>query len=311
MKVGVIGAGAWGRNHVRNLHEMGYLGAVVEASDKLREELKCDYREVALFDNVTDFLKDSDCSAVVIATPAFTHFDIANQVIDGGKDLLIEKPMTLKSQEAAELVKYARQEGRILMVGHLLLHQPAIRWIKEKLDEGFLGRVFSLHQQRTKLGRARKVENVTWSLGVHDIAVLLYLVNEQPERVLSSGHCGLQKSIEDDVYVHLAFPSGIKAHLHNSWLWPENRRALTIVGEKGMIVYDEINQKVIHHSKSINAELQNCDEGEQVVFTGEGQPLAIELQHFVDCCEQRVDPISDGENGYQVISILEQISEQK
>ena len=175
---------------------------------------------------------------------------MASAALEAGKDVFVEKPMTLTAAESAKLIELAESnDQRVLMVGHLLLYQPAIQWIKKQLDEGMLGEVFSLHQERLKLGRARYIENVTWSLGVHDLAVLLFLTDEDPDSVFASGHCGLQERVEDDVYVHLHFPSGIRAHLHNSWLWPENRRGLTIVGEKGMLVYDEVNQRVIHHRK--------------------------------------------------------------
>ena len=148
-----------------------------------------------------------------------------------------------------------------------------------------LGSIYHLHQERKKLGRARYIENVTWSLGVHDVAVLLYLVGEEPQAVYASGHCGLQKNVEDDVYVHMEFANGAKAHLHNSWLWPENRRQLTIIGEKGMLVYDEVAGKVIFHRKTIDQDLNNQDVGCETVFEGTEPPLRLELQHFIDCVE--------------------------
>ena len=308
MKVAVIGAGNWGRNLVRNFDELGVLAAIAEASEETRRQLAELYPAAALFSNHRPLLEDLEIDAVAVATPAPVHFEVSRAALQAGKDVFVEKPVTLCAQEAETLVELAEREGRILMVGHLLLYQPAIQWIKRKLDEGFLGKLFSLHQERVKLGRARYIENVTWSLGVHDLAVLLYLIDEVPNSVFASGHCGLQEEVEDDVYVHLTFPSGIKAHLHNSWLWPENRRELTIVGERGMLVYDEVNQRVIHHRKSIDADLRNQDFGEEIVFTGSGQPLAIELKHFLDCCETRRQPISNGRNGVSVVSVLERIA---
>jgi len=309
IRVGVIGAGNWGRNIVRNLSELGALAGVADSSPELRAGLREQYPAVPVFDDVANIVECDEINAVAIATPAPTHFGIAMRTLELGKDVFVEKPMTLKHSEACQLAEQAEKRERILMVGHLLLYQPAIQWIKQRLEEEFLGKVFSLHQQRLKLGRARYVENVTWSLGVHDLAVLLYLVDEDPVSVFASGHCGLQEEVEDDVYVHLTFRSGTKAHLHNSWLWPENRRGLTIVGERGMLVYDEVNQRVIHHRKTIDAGLLNQDFGEEIVFTGSGQPLEIELRHFLECCEKRSRPISDGRNGARVISVLERIGE--
>lgn len=308
IKVAAIGAGAWGKNLVRNLSQMGVLAAVAEASDGLRASLAAEYPDVPLHGDYRAVIEDPAIDAVTIATPVQTHFEIAAAALGAGKDVFVEKPMTMSSDEASRLIELAgSQNRRVLMVGHLLLYQPAIQWIKQQLDAGIVGKVYSMHQERMKLGRARSVENVTWSLGVHDLAVLLYLNDETPEAVLASGHRGLQAEIEDDVYVHLHFPSGIRAHLHNSWLWPDNRRGLTVVGEKGMLVYDEVNQQVVHHRKTVDKDLQNVDLGEEIVFTGDGQPLALELQHFLDCCRDRTTPISDGASGHRVIEVLERI----
>ncbi|MDB4616439.1 hypothetical protein OAE33_03485, partial [Akkermansiaceae bacterium] len=176
----------------------------------------------------------------------------------------------------------------------------------DSLGRGDIGQVYSLHQRRSKLGRVRSVENVLWSFGVHDVAVLLYLAGQAPMDVQVSGHCGVQKGVEDDTYLHLTFPDGSKAHLHNSWLWPIVERGLIIVGEKGMLVYDEIAQNVKLVKKTIDADLQNLDEGEEIVFEGSGQPLRIELDHFVDCCKSRSIAKSCGQNGLDVVRVIDQ-----
>lgn len=305
-RVAVIGAGNWGKNLVRNFHELGVLAALAESHPGLREQLAADYPGIAMYSDYRDILKE-DFDAVAIATPVPTHAEVAAACLEAGLDAFVEKPMTLGRQEAVELVELAERRGRILMVGHLLLYQPAIQFIKGFLADGRLGRIYHLHQERKKLGRARYVENVTWSLGVHDLAVLLYLVGTPPRHIFASGHCGLQKEVEDDVYVHLSFEEGIKAHLHNSWLWPENRRRLTIVGEKGMLVYDEITGEVVLHQKTIDSRLNHHDEGEEVVFQSSEPPLRLELEHFLDCLETRNRPISDGRNGLLVVETLERI----
>lgn len=289
---------------MRNFHELGVLHAVADANATLRERLKADYPGVTVEADYRDLL-ESDIDAVAIATSAPTHAEIAGAFLDAGIDVFVEKPMTLSRPEALGLVEKAKARERILMVGHLLLYQPAIQFIKKYLDDGKLGSIYHLHQERKKLGRARYVENVTWSLGVHDLAVLLYLVGEPPRHIFASGHCGLQKAVEDDVYVHMTFSKEVKAHLHNSWLWPENRRQLTVIGEKGILVYDEVNSRVILHRKTIDAELNNHDDGTEVIFEGDGQPLRLELEHFLECIESRKTPISDGMNGLQVVEALE------
>ena len=306
MKIGVIGVGNWGKNLVRNFSEMGVLVGVADPLEANRAVATEFVHPEQVFADAADLIS-SDVDAVAIATPVPTHFKIAAAALDAGKDVFVEKPMTLNSRDARELVRLAAERDRILMVGHLLLYQPPIRFIKQFLSERKLGRLYSLHQERKKLGRARYIENVTWSLGVHDLAVLLHLVEEAPRFVYASGHCGLQEKVEDDVYVHIEFLDGVKAHLHNSWLWPENRRRLTIVGEKGMLVYDEVSGVVTWHRMGIDHDLNNWSEGSEVVFEGTEPPLRKELEHFCDCVESRRPPISDGQSGVEVVALLERI----
>ncbi len=306
MKIAVIGAGNWGKNLVKNFNDMGVLDCVAETDAPLRDGLIKDYPSLKVLNHYEQLLGEN-IDGVAIASPAPTHFEIAKRFLEAGKDVFVEKPMTLSSKDASQLHSIALENNRILMVGHLLLYQPAIQFIKKFIDEGGLGKLYHLHQERKKLGRARYVENVTWSLGVHDIAVLVYLVGEQPLHIFASGHCGLQETIEDDVYVHMQFLDGIKAHLHNSWLWPENRRKLTIVGEKGMLEFDEANSRVWLHRKSIDQDLNTHDNGSEIVFEGAAQPLRLELQHFLDCIKNRQQPISNGQNGLDVVATLERI----
>jgi predicted dehydrogenase len=309
MKIGLIGAGNWGKNLAKNFHDLGVLASIAEPSEELRGALALQYPNVALHESYEAILADAAIDAVAIATPVPTHHAVASAAMAAGKDVFVEKPMTMTSAEAEDLVNKAEAKERILMVGHLLLYQPAIQFIKKYLDEGKLGKIYSIHQERVKLGRARYVENVTWSLGVHDVAVLLYLIGESPRILHASGHCGLTKKVEDDVYLHIDFVSGIKAHLHNSWLWPENRRYLTIVGSEGMLVHHEMNGEVVLHHKTIDSkDLQSQDKGTEIIFKADDQqPLRLELQHFLDCVQNRTTPISDGRNGLEVVTALERI----
>lgn len=305
IKVAVVGAGDWGINLIRTLHDLGSLGAVVEIDPARRARVASQYPGIEVLTS-PEHLWDTEWPAVVIATPAPTHYELARQALLVGKDVFVEKPMTLTSAEAEILVRLARERGRVLMVGHLLMYQPAMEWIKAKLEEGLIGPVISLHQERLNLGRARSVENALWSLGVHDVAVLLYLVGEVPYRVRAFGQRVLQPTVEDDVYVTLEFPNNVAAHLHCSWLWPEKRRRLTIVGKTGMLVYNELEQTVTLHRKYISPELEIRDDGAEVVFVGHGQPLMIECQHFLDAVRTRSTPLSDGESSLKVVRVLEE-----
>lgn len=302
-KVAVVGAGAWGRNLVRNFRELGALAAVAEADPKLREGLARENPGLPLHEDWRPLLA-APVPALAIATPAPTHHEIARAALLAGKDVFVEKPMALTAEHAEDLAALARARGRVLMVGHLLLYQPAIQWIRERLAEGLVGAARSLHQERLNLGKARAVENALWSLGVHDAAVLLHLVGAAPTEIAASGQCALRPGVEDDVYLHLGFPGGVRAHLHCSWLWPERRRRLAVVGDGGMLVYDEVDGTVTLHRKRIDAALANVDEGSEVVFRSSGEPLRAELEHFLARLEDRKPPLSDGESGARVVRVL-------
>lgn len=309
MKAAVIGAGRFGRNHVRTLHEIGALHSVAELNDTARADIADEF-SVEVFSDYKDLLA-TDVAAVSITTPAPSHYQITKDAINAGKHVLVEKPMVLDPTQGEELVKLADEKGVVLMVGHLLIYQPAIRWIKDALNRGLIGRVRSLHQERLNLGKARDHENALWSLGVHDVAVALYLIGKAPTKVQFSGQAILNEGVEDDTYLHMQFDGGIHAHIHSSWYMPELRRHLVIVGEHGMLVFDEPNKQVIHHDKSIDREtLANINEGAEVAFNGDGQPLQIELEHFLECAAEGKTPLSDGRTAVDVLKVLHQASPQ-
>ncbi|WP_031306322.1 Gfo/Idh/MocA family protein [Brevibacillus panacihumi] len=307
-KIMVVGAGHWGINHVKTFYELGALAGIVESNLETHEELRSRFPGILLFANVEEGLQ-ADADGFVIATPAPTHFKLAKQVMFAGKDVLIEKPMTLSYQEAESLVEIAKVTNRILMVGHLLLYQPAIQIIKGLLESKVIGTLRSIHQQRMKLGRVRSVENVMWSFGVHDLAVLLYLIGGTPRSLQVTGQKAVQPEIEDDTYLHLTFERGVQAHLRTSWLWPVQERSMVISGTEGFLVYEEDKQIVTLYRKGVNSDLQNWDQGTEVVYQGgEENPLKNECEHFLSCIHERSNPLSDGLNGKEVVRILEQAS---
>lgn len=308
MKIVVIGAGAWGKNVIRNLHELQALAGIVDCNRSRLGSYAQAYPEAALYEDWRVALA-SECDAVMIATPTPTHYEIALAAIQAGKDVLVEKPVTPNSETARDLAETARQAGRILMVGHLLLYQPAILWIKEYIEAGHLGQLFSIRHERLNLGRARSAENVLWDIGVHDMAVMLYIAGKQPRRVRGTGHRLLGLPVEDEVHVHLEFCGGIRGNLHTSWLWPEMTRRTIVRGAKGMLVYDETAQSVTLHRKWIDKSLQNHDQGSALLYQGDGQPLRLELEHFIDCIRTRRMPRSSGESAVDVMATLERINE--
>lgn len=306
VRMGVVGAGNWGRNLVRTLDQMGALAGVAEMSPELRARVRAEHPAVPLFAHHDELLA-TDVQAVLVATPVPTHHGVARAALLAGKDVFVEKPLAFGVTEAQDLVETASKHERVLMVGHLLMYQPAIAWIHAHLHSGALGQLVSLHQDRLNLGTARSAENALWSLGVHDVAVLVHLIGAAPTSLQVVGQRVLQPGIEDDVYLHMMFPGGVHAHVHNSWLWPEKDRRLTVIGTKGMLVYDEIAQTVTLHRKRIEA-LRNVDEGQGIVFQGAGEPLRLELEHFAECVRTRRAPLSDGKNGLDVVRVLEEAS---
>ncbi|OZM57485.1 hypothetical protein CIB95_08505 [Lottiidibacillus patelloidae] len=305
IKIAVIGAGAWGINHVKTFYKLGALGAVVEPDEALQRKLKNEYPNIPTYSNMDHVLTDKSIKGVVIATPVNTHFVLAKKALEAGKDVLVEKPFTLSSSEGEKLVKVAEKRNLILMVGHLLLYQPAIQFIKNYIKRGKLGEVKSIHQQRTKLGKVRSFENVLWSFAVHDIAVILYLFEKHPQVITSKSQSILQEDIADDVYLHLGFSNNLSVNMHISWYYPEDIRKMIIVGREGMLVYNEHDQSVILHRKTVSDDLENIDKGKKVLFIGDSNPLKLECNHFLSCISNRSNPLSDGQNGVEVIQLLE------
>ena len=306
--VAVVGAGAWGRNHVRTFHDLAALGGVVEVSPALRAEVRASYPGVPVWGSLDQALEHVE--GVVIATPAPSHGVLATRALAAGKGVLVEKPMTLDVLEAQDLVGLAKAAGRPLMVGHLLLYQPAVRELQRLLEAGAVGRVLRVHQERLNHGRVRDTENVLWSLVPHDLAVPCLLMGGPPLAVQAAGAAFLQPGVHDDVHLELAFGGGRSAHIHASWYWPVRQRGLRVLGDQGMLVYDEADQSLTLHRKRLRggappAGLAPVDEGQGRVFAGQGEALRLEALHFLDCLASGSPPLSDGQSGVEVIRVLE------
>lgn len=302
----VVGAGNWGKNLVRNFAELGALAAIAETKPDIREAISLQYPDVPVLSDFAQVL-ESEISAVVLATPGATHYDLALAALKAGKDVFVEKPMTLRTEEAQALATYAGQHGQILMVGHLLLYQPAITWMRDYLATGKAGGVRRIVAQRLKLGRVRAEENVWWSFAPHDVSVVLELLGRPVvESVHAQGQAMIQPNVEDDVEVELKFVGGQSAHIHCAWYWPTVERRTTVLCEKQILVYDEVEQMVVVHNKYIDEQTRkHYDDGKEVVAIATDQPLKLECQHFLDCLKTRQRPRSDGWNGVAVVEILE------
>ena len=305
----VVGAGNWGKNLVKNFSQLGALAGIAEVNPDLRAAVWGNYPGIKTYSDYQQVLA-TDIPAVVLATPAPTHYQLAMEALKAGKDVFVEKPMTLRKEEALTLAEYADQHSRILMVGHLLLYQPAIAWMRDYLASGKAGKVYHVATQRVKLGRVRREENVWWSFAPHDVSVVLDLLgNPAVTQVQAQGQAILQPHIEDNVHVDLQFAGGQTGHLHCSWYWPELKRSTTVIAEREMLVYDEVSQQVTVYHKGVNEDLSNRDEGSWSPEVTASQPLKLECEHFLRCLEIRQKPLSDAWNGVAVVEILERAQE--
>jgi predicted dehydrogenase len=260
-----------------------------------------------------DLLADRDLDAVFLATPVSTHADLAVATLEAGKHCFVEKPLATNSEDAERAVATAAAAERILMVGHLLEYHPAVARLKQMVDAQELGELFYVYGNRLNLGKLRDDENALWSLGAHDVSVVLHLIGEEPEECIAQGASFVRPGIEDVVFCYLRFPSGIVAHLHLSWLDPHKERRLTIVGSKRMATFDDmlIEGKLTLYDKGFDEDTRSW--GEYIARSGDTfspripnvEPLGIECQHFIDCVRTGTRPRSDGESGLRVVRVLE------
>ncbi len=311
-QLAVIGCGRWGLNHVRTAQKL--FGKDLKYTCDLDESRREKILEIAPHSQFTtafeDVLNDSAITAVIISTAAETHFQVARTALEKGKHVLVEKPMALFSGQARELNELAQKHRLTLMVGHLLLHHPAIRKIKELISDGTLGKLQYIYSNRLNLGTVRKEENILWSFAPHDVSVLQYFTNSYPIDVDAKGGVFLQPGIHDVTLTSLSYPENIQAHIHVSWLHPFKEHRLVVIGDRSMIVFEDTKpaDKLVLYPKGIdwiNGEPIKRDEGFRVIEYGTQMPLDLEQLHFRDCVLDGSTPLTDGENGIQVLEILE------
>jgi UDP-2-acetamido-3-amino-2,3-dideoxy-glucuronate N-acetyltransferase len=308
-KVAVIGSGYWGKNLVRNFHELGALAAVVDVREEALRESQSRYA-VRTTHNFDAVLGDPSIHAVVIAAPAAQHYDLAKKSLLSGKDVFVEKPLALHSSEGTELVELAKERGRILMVGHILEYHPAVVELKRLIHTGELGKLQYIYSSRLNLGKLRTEENILWSFAPHDISVMLSLLGELPDRISSHGGSYLNQAITDTTLTTCDFKSGVKAHIFVSWLHPFKEQKLALIADKKMAVFDDLesDRKLVLYSHRIEwpgrIPVAQKDGG-QVIELPQHEPLRTECQHFLDCIRNRTRPITDGESAVRVLRVLE------
>ena len=310
LAVGVIGAGYWGRNLVRNYAELGALASICDASDQILKTYKDKYPKVKRTTDYHEVLNDQGIAGVVLAVPAAMHFSLAREALLSGKDVYVEKPLALDVSEACELKDIAEQQSRILMVGHLLRYHPVFRRLKELIKDGELGRINYIYSNRLNFGKIRREEDILWSFAPHDISMILSLVNETPEFIIATGGNYLHKKIADVTTTHLEFPSGLRAHVFVSWLHPFKEQKLVVVGDKGMAVFNDTapkDEKLLLYPHNITWKdgVPVTDKKEaRIIEVEDKEPLRAECEHFLECMRTRKQPITDAQEGIEVLKIL-------
>jgi len=315
--IAVVGTGDWGANLVRNFARLpgARLVALVDSDPRRLAAAAAQHPGVKALASVDEVARDSAVQGAVVSASAASHYSLARTLLESGKDLFVEKPLALEVAHAEELVRLARERSRILMVGHLLLYHPAVRYLKDLVARGDLGDLYYVYSQRVNLGKVRRDENALWSFAPHDLSVILHLLDLEPVDVVARGSAFLQGKIEDVVFLDLRFPGGKLAHVHVSWLDPHKLRKFTVVGSQKMVVFDdmEASEKVRIYDKGVDREGRIVSYGDSLtVRSGDiviprislQEPLAIECRHFVECIRDRKTPLTPGEDGLKVVRVL-------
>ena len=317
MKIAVVGLGYWGPNLVRNFDELAELTWLCDLDPGLRERFAARYPNARVTADYAELLADDSVDAVVVATPVPTHHALAKQALEAGKHVLVEKPPAMRGAEMDELVELAAARDLVLMPGHLLLYHPGVTKLKELVDRGELGDVLCVYGNRQNLGIVRTNENALWSLGVHDLSVILYLLDEDPETAVAHGRDFLTAGVEDVVFCFLRFPSGKIAHMHLSWLDPHKMRKLTVVGREKMVVFDdmELERKVTVYEKSpwkraeTYGEWQTRSGDIYIPKISTDEPLRLECSHFLALVAGEGDRQKVARDGARVVRALEMLTE--
>jgi predicted dehydrogenase len=309
-RVAVIGAGYWGINHVRNFYELGALGLVCDTSAPSIARIKEQFPDARLETSLDVALSDPRIRGVVIATPAETHYQLARRSIEAGKDVLVEKPLTLNVEEGEQLVRLANARGAILMIGHLLEYHPAVLRLRELISSGELGELRYIYSNRLNLGKVRREENILWSFAPHDIAIILRLVGAWPAKVAATGGAYLQPKIADVTVTNMEFASGIRAHIFVSWLHPHKEQRLVVIGSKKMAVFDDVRKtdKLVVYDQGVeivNGEPVMRKDSGTVIALAAAEPLRRQCQQFLKSIATREPAITDGESGLRVLRVLD------
>ena len=307
--IAVVGVGYWGKNLVRNFHDLGVLTALCDAEESVETNYRRQYPDVTFYREFGKVLSDPAITAVALSTPAVTHYEMARAALEAGKDVLVEKPLAVDVKHGEDLVRIADKQGRILMVGHILRYHPAILKLQQLIRNGALGKINYLYSNRLNIGKIRTEENILWSFAPHDISVMLSLLNEMPTRVSCQGSAYLNHDVCDVTLSHFNFPSGVQAHIFVSWLHPVKEQRLVVVGSEKMAVFDDTaDDKLVLYPHKVewrNRVPMAVKANGEPVELEDREPLRAECQHFIECVDTRTSPVSDGAEGLRVLRVLD------
>ena len=309
-KICVIGAGRWGKNHIKTLHSLGCLGGIVDSNSKSLASFAEMYPDAQVYSHYRDAMK-AGFDGFTVATPAETHYIIAKDLLENGNHVLVEKPIALSVKDAVELKAIADRNNLKLMVGHVLLFHPAIQAMKAVIKEGKIGRLQYLYSNRLNLGTVRTEENILWSFAPHDISVFQYLIEERPLSIFSEGGAFLQSDIHDTTMTILKYPKNIVGHIFVSWLNPFKEQRLVVIGSKGMLSYDDSSseKELLFYEKGIdwiNGEPVKRDGATESIPYERKMPLTEEMKYFRDHLDEGKITIADSQNAVEVLEVLEQ-----
>jgi predicted dehydrogenase len=306
--IAVIGCGYWGKNLVRNFSQLGALSLVCDLNESGRQAASSLAPGCPVAAGL-DAVWDSPAGAVVIATPAETHYNVVRQALQAGKDVFVEKPLALTYDEGAQLVRLAERRQRILMVGHVLEYHPAILCLRELVSAGEIGKVRYVYSNRLSLGKIRREENILWSFAPHDIAIILRLMGSMPFEVTACGGSYLQPNIPDVTVTNLLFDNGVRAHIFVSWLHPFKEQRLVVIGSRKMASFDDVSKKLTLYDQRV--EFTNGGDpapvkgaGVEVPFDA-AEPLRLECQAFLEAVATRLPPLTNGPSGLRVLKVLQ------
>lgn len=321
INLGIIGCGHWGPNFVRNFSQMPNvkIAGVCDVSIEKLSQIKHNYNNITTCTNYADLLNNSKVDAVVVSTPASTHYKIAKEALDKKKHVLVEKPLSTDLAQAEALIRASRKAGRVLMVGHTFLFNPAVNRIKEAVRKKELGRIYYIHSRRTNLGPLRKDVNAVWDLSPHDISITNYILGQMPLEASAYAQRFLGHKLDDVGFIVLKYPKNILVHIHVSWLDPKKIREMVFIGDSKMLVYDDsdLNQPIKVYDKGVMEQryekpYRSFKEFQLIIRNGttevlkveKEEPLTKECRHFIDCIIKGSNPLTDAREGLNILKVL-------